>query len=111
MMAKPIRALELHYPMIQFLINCIIFFSYLQTSLILHNRVSKLNKHQTLGTLLSYFVMYLSMATQTSLYENDESHFDILMKLLHVYSLVRTALAKKHIQVLWHFFLRCSKKI
>ena len=26
MMAKPIRALELHYPMIQFLINCIIFF-------------------------------------------------------------------------------------
>ena len=104
MMAKPIRALELHYPMIQFLINCIIFFSYLQTSLILHNRVNKLNKHQTLGTLVSYFLMYLSMATQTSLYQNDENHFDILMKPLHVYSLVRTALAKKHLQVLWHFF-------
>ena len=26
MMAKPIRALELHYPLIQFLINCIFFF-------------------------------------------------------------------------------------
>ena len=56
--------------------------------------------------------MYLSMATQTSLYENDENHFDILMKLLHVYSLVRTALAKKHLQdYCGTFFLRCSKKI
>ena len=115
MMAKPIRALELHYPLIQFLINCIFFFSYLQTSLIPHNRLNKLNKHQTLGTLVSYFVMYLNIATQTSLYANYENHFENYFwwnsyKYTH-YSLVKTAIAKKHLWVFWHFFLRCSKKI
>ena len=85
-MAKPVGSLELHYLMIQFLINCIFFFSYLQTSLILHNRVNKLNQHQTLGTLVSYFVMYLSMATQTSLYENFDETLTCILSCQNCFS-------------------------
>lgn len=48
--------------------------------------------------------MYLNMATQTLLYTNYENHIEILMKLLHVYSLVKTTIGKKHLRVFWHFF-------
>ena len=39
MMAKPIRALELHYPMIQFLINDVIYYLFVSAILMSHLRL------------------------------------------------------------------------
>ena len=48
MMAKPIRAVELHYPMIQFLIKCVILALELYSGINGANKANRVNVYATI---------------------------------------------------------------